>query len=341
MRKLIFIYMLTIIIPTLTFGQIITNVTKVGTTSAPFLKIEPGARAVAMGGGFVAVADDATAIYWNPAGIARLPRTEVVLIHTEWLAETSFDFVSFILPLGSFGTLGASITSLSMGEMKVRTVFYPEGTGEKYGAGDVAVGLSYAKNLTDRFSIGFNGKYIRQHIWHMSSSAFAIDIGTLFTTQFNGMKIGMSISNFGNTMRLEGKDTLVNYDPDPVKYGNNDRIPANMQTDKFSLPLIFRVGVAMDVLNGERNRMTLAIDAVHPNDNTENMNWGVEYIFNGMIFLRMGYKNLFTKDSEEGLTAGAGMEYRLAGNTSLKIDFAYQDFGRLDNVQRFSLGLEF
>jgi len=322
-------------------GQIITNVTKVGTTSAPFLKIEPGARAVAMGGAFVAVANDATTIYWNPAGIARLPKTELILIHTEWLAETNFDYVAIILPLGRFGTLGASITSLSMGEMKVRTVFYPEGTGEKYGAGDVAVGLSYARNLTDRFSIGFNGKYIRQHIWHMSSSAFAVDIGTLFTTQFNGMKIGMSISNFGNDMRLEGKDTQINYDPDPVKYGNNDRIPAHMQTDKFSLPLIFRVGLAMDVFKGKRNRMTLAIDAIHPNDNTENLNLGAEYSFNDMLSMRIGYKNLFTKDTEEGLTAGVGMEYRLVGSASLKINFAYQDFGRLNNVQRFSLGLKF
>lgn len=340
MKKLLYLCVF-ILVPTLTFGQIITNVTKVGTTSAQFLKIEPGARAVAMGGAFVAVANDATAIYWNPAGIARLQRTEAVLMHTEWLAGMNFDFVGFILPLSSFGNLGISIASLSMDEMKVRTVFYPEGTGEKYGAGDIAFGLSYAKNLTDRFSIGFTGKYIQQHIWHMSSSSYAVDIGTLFTTGFNGMKIGMSISNFGNKMMLRGKDTLINYDPDKVKYGNNDRIPANLQTDEFSLPLIFRVGVAMDVLKGDRSRMILAIDAVHPNDNTENINLGTEYVFNNMISLRVGYKNLFTKDAEEGLTAGAGLEYRFAGSTSLKIDFAYQDFGRLENVQRFSLGMKF
>jgi opacity protein-like surface antigen len=341
MRKSLFFFVFIIIVPALIFGQTGTNVTKVGTTSAQFLKIEIGARAVAMGGAFVAVANDATAICWNPAGIARLSSIEVVLIHTDWLADINFDFISVILPLGEFGNLGASIISLNMGENKVRTVFYPEGTGEKYGAGDLAVGLSYAKNLTDRFSIGFTGKYIRQQIWHMSSSAFAVDIGILYTTRFNGMKMGMSISNFGNKMRLEGKDTLVNYDPDQVKYGNNDRIPAHMQTDRFSLPLIFRVGVAMDVLKGDRHRMTIAVDAVHPNDNTENLNFGTEYVFNNMIFLRIGYKNLFTQDGEEGLTAGAGIEYRLPGNTSIKLDFAYQDFGRLNNVQRFSLGLEF
>lgn len=339
MRKLVILCVFFIIIPTIIFSQTETNVTKVGTTSAQFLKIEPGARSVGMGGAFVAVADDATAIYSNPAGIARLSGIEAFFIHSEWLAGLNYDFVGFVLPLGTIGTLGASITSLSMSEQKVRTVFYPEGTGEKYGAGDMAVGLSYARNLTDRFSIGFNCKYINQNIWHMSSSSFAIDIGTLFTTQFNGMKIGMSISNFGSNMRLEGKDTKINYDPDPVKYGNNDRIPAYYETDRFSLPLLFRVGVAVDILKGKRNHLTLAIDALHPNDNTENLNLGTEYTFNNLIFLRVGYKNLFTKDTEEGITAGAGIKYRLAGSASLKIDCAYQSFGRLDNVLRFSLGL--
>jgi len=340
MRNLVILGVFFIIIPTLIFSQTETNVTKVGTTSAPFLKIEPGARSVGMGGAFVAVANDATSIYSNPAGIARLSGVESILIHTEWLAGLNYDFVGLVLPLGTIGTLGVSITSLSMSEQKVRTVFYPEGTGEKYGAGDMAVGLSYARNLTDRFSIGFNCKYINQNIWHMSSSSFAVDIGTLFTTQFNGMKIGMSISNFGSNMQLDGKDTSIKHDPDPTKYGNNDRIPAYIQTDKYSLPLIFRVGLAMDVIKSKCNRMTMAIDAVHPNDNTEHLNLGVEYDFNNMIFLRTGYKNLFTKDSEEGLTAGAGIKYRVA-NTMLKIDYAYQNFGRLLNAQRFSIGLEF
>ena len=341
MKRLLFLCPFIMIVPILTFGQIITDVSKVGKTSATFLKIEAGARAVSMGGAFVAVDNDATAIYWNPSGIARLPQTEVVFIHTKWLADINFDFVAFVLPLGMFGNLGASLTSLSMDEKKVRTVFYPDGTGEKYDAGDMAASLTYARNLTDRFSIGFNVKYIHQHIWHMASSSFAMDIGTLFTTGFNGMKIGMSISNFGNKMRLEGKDSNIYYDPDPVKYGNNDKIPAQSQTDKFDLPLIFRVGLAMDVLKGERNRLTLAIDAVHPNDNTENLNLGAEYLFNNILSLRAGYKNLFTRDSEEGFTAGAGIEYGVFGNTSMKIDFAYQDFGLLNNVQIFSLGLEF
>jgi hypothetical protein len=328
-------------VPIYIYGQIITDVSKVGTTSAQFLKIEAGSRAVAMGGAFVAVDNDATALYWNPSGIARLANSELVLIHTKWLADISFNYVGLVLPLSSVDAIGISITTLSMDEKEVRTVLYPEGTGEKYNAGDIAAGLSYARNLTNRFSIGFTAKYIQQKIWNMTSSSVALDIGTLFITGFNDMKIGMSISNFGSKMQLEGKDISVTYDPDPGKYGNNDKIPAELQTGKFDLPLIFRVGLAMDVLKGERNRLTVAVDAVHPNDNTENMNFGAEYAYNDLLFLRIGYKNLFTRDSEEGFTAGAGIEYALFGNALLYIDYAYQDFGLLNNVQRFSLGFKF
>ncbi|UCE20194.1 MAG: PorV/PorQ family protein [Gemmatimonadota bacterium] len=325
----------------LAHGQLISDVSKVGTTAASFLEIGIGSRAVAMGGAFVAVADDATALYWNPGGLSRLPSKEVALVHTEWLAEINFDFAGFVLPLGQFGSLGASITSLSMSDMKVRTIDEPEGTGEMFGAGDIALGVSYAKNLTDRFSIGFSGKYIQQKIWHMKASSVAFDIGTLFTTQFNDMKIGMSISNFGNKMRLEGKDTMVQHDIDPEHMGNNDRINAHLDTDRWSLPLVLRVGVAMDVLERGNNRLTIATDALHPNDNTESLNLGGEYVFNDLFFLRLGYKALFLRDSEQGLTAGAGLSYTLTGDTLLKIDYAYADFNRLNNVQRFSLGIEF
>lgn len=341
MKRLMFFCIIVSLNSSLTYGQFVTDVSKVGTTAASFLEIEVGSRAVGMGGAFVAVADDATAIFWNPAGLARLPRGEVILLHTQWLADLNFDFAAIALPLGGFGTFGASITSLTTEDMMVRTVLEPEGTGEKFSMGDLSVAISYAKSLSDRFSIGFNAKYIRQNIWHMSASSFAIDIGTIFTTQFNDMKIGMSISNFGAKMRLEGNDTFVNYDVAPQQEGSNDRIPAYLQTDKFALPLLFRVGLAMNVLKIGNNRLTVAADAAHPNDNTEYVNLGMEYVFNNMVSLRFGYKNIFTRDNEEGLTAGAGLKYKLAGTVHLKIDYAYQEFGRLDNAQRFSLGLEF
>ena len=340
MNKTIIYHLIVLICVTTTvFGQ---NVSKVGTTAAAFLEIEVGARAVGMGGAFMAVANDATTIYWNPAGLARLPGGEAVLCHNQWLAGINFDFAGVVLPLSQFGALGVSITSFTTDEMDVRTVIEPEGTGEKFSVNDLSLGLSYAKSLTDRFSIGFTVKYIQQNIWHMKASSFAIDIGTLFTTPFYGIRIGMCISNFGSKMRMEGKDTFVNYDIAPQQSGSNDRIPAYLQTDEFALPLLFRVGLAMDVLKSEDNLLTLAVDAAHPSNNTEYVNLGMEYVFKNLVALRVGYKNLFLLDNEEGFTAGAGLKLnKMISNVSLMIDYSYQDFGRLSNAQRFSLGLAF
>jgi len=341
--KVKLILMLSIFVLTInsTYGQYVTNVTGVGTTAAPFLEIEIGPRATGMGGAFTAVANDATAVYWNPAGIARLVANEVILTHTKWLAGINFDFVAGIFPMGEYGVLGISGTSLSMGEMEVRTIAHPEGTGERFGVNSLALELSYARNLTDRFSIGFNGKYIQENLWHMHATAVAIDIGTLFTTQFNDMKIGMNISNFGTDMKLVGRDAMVYHDIAPDIIGNNDKIIAFLGTDSWALPLTFRAGVAMDIIREQKNCLTVAVDAIHPNDNSEYINLGLEYVLNNLLFLRCGYCSLFKRNSEEGLTLGLGIKTKLDGGVALKVDYAYADFGRLIDAHRFSLSLEF
>jgi opacity protein-like surface antigen len=331
-------------------------VTKVGTTAAQFLKIGVGARAIAMGGAFVAVANDVTGLYWNPAGIARMPRSEAILLHTEWLADVNFDYAGIAIKIGRLGTVGASITSVDMADMKVRTELQPEGTGEFFAAGDIAGSIAFARNLTDRFSIGFNAKYVHQRIWHMSTSGFAIDVGTLFTTQFKDMKIGMSISNFGTNMEMSGRDTREFIDINPDANGSNDKIPSHLQLDSWSLPLIFRVGVSIDPINTDKHRLTVALDALHPNDNRERLNIGAEYSLRNMVFLRGGLKSVqFTApsgdsefgimepvtDSEEGFTVGAGVHLPIGSFAKLKLDYAYADFGRLQDVQRFSLSIEF
>jgi hypothetical protein len=328
-------------VPVTADAQFRSKITKVGTTTAQFLKIEVGARAIGMGGAFVAVANDATSLYWNPAGIALSTSNEVHLMHANWLAGTNFDFAAIVLPLGTFGSLGVSITSLSVPEMEVRTVFYPEGTGQRFGAGDLSASVSFARMLTDRFAIGFSGKYIRQHIWDMSASSVALDFGTLFHTGFRGMTLGMSISNFGNKMRYEGKNIRIFYDFNPGEFGDNDKLPAYLETDRWSLPLLFRVGIAMPVVDGRTNKLMLAVDAMHPNDDTENLNLGAEYAFNNLVFLRAGFKAVGRRDSEEGLTFGAGLRTALPGATRLHVDYAWADWGRLNSVHRFSLAILF
>ena len=343
MRKIYSIIVLLLMFySSLTYAQLITNVSKVGTTSAPFLEIEAGARAIGMGGAFVAVANDASSIYWNPAGMAKLSMNEVILNHTEWIAGINYDFAGIVLKIDDANAVGISYTGVNLGkDMEVRTILEPEGTGELFSVGDIALGLSYARNLTDRFSIGFTGKYIQQTIYHMSADAFALDIGTLFKTRLNGMTIGMSISNFGSKMQMKGKDTLVKHDIDENKEGNNDRISAHLDTDAWSLPLLLRIGAAMDVVNNNYSRLTISADAMHPSDNLESINIGCEFSIKEFLFLRGGYTNLFLIDGEESFAAGFGINYNIAGFATLKVDYAFSDFGILSNVHRFSLGLQF
>ncbi|MDZ7338110.1 MAG: PorV/PorQ family protein [candidate division KSB1 bacterium] len=317
------------------------QVTKAGTTCAQFLKIGVGARATAMGEAFVATANDVNAIYWNPAGLTQLKGNQATFMHVEWLADISYDFAAVAVPLGNAGTIGMFVASLAVPDDKVRTVFEPEGTGELFGANDLALGLSYARSLTDRFAIGFNGKFIRQNIWSMSSSAVALDIGTFFRSKFRDLKIGVCMSNFGTKSRMEGRANLLYVDPDRTIEGNNDQIRAALEVNRWDLPLSLKIGISLDVLQSGFNRLTLAADAVHPNDNLEYVNAGFEYALKELAFVRAGYRGAGMDEMEGGLTVGGGVRWTFPGAASLAVDYAYADFGRLTGVHRYSIVVSF
>ncbi len=318
-----------------------STISKVGTSVAQFLKISPSARAVGMGGAFTAANNDLGMLFWNPAGLARVTASEAMFTHTNWLVDTQYDFLALGINMYSAGSIGIMVSSFNSGEMKVRTVQEPDGTGEWFSTGDIMIGLSYARNLTNKFSIGGTVKYIHQTIWHMSASTIALDIGTLFTTPFYGIRLGASMSNFGSNMRLDGRDIKFSQDPDPNEEGNVEFINALYEMKSYSIPLNFQIGLAKDFQLGEFNRFTVAMDAVHPNDNYEAVNVGMEYGFKEQFFLRAGYKSLFQQDTEEGYTLGIGINYRIVSTVTLKLDYAYADFGRFSNPQRFSLAIRF
>ncbi|MBX2976829.1 MAG: PorV/PorQ family protein [Ignavibacteriaceae bacterium] len=325
----------------ITFGQFVSNVSKKGTTAAPFLSISQGARATAMGSAFVGLADDPSSIYWNPSGIAKMNSAGAFFDHTDWFADIKFNFVSIAYPVPGLGSLGLSFTSSSIGEMRVTTIDEPGGTGETFNVSDVAVSLTYAINLTDNFSIGFNPKYIQQTIWKMSASAFAMDLGVQYITPFDGIVLAMSISNFGTKMKLNGNSNLVLHDLNIETTGNNGNIPAHLQTDEWALPLNYRVGLGYTKQLFDSHVLRLALDAQHPNDNYESINVGAEWTMFDMISLRGGYKSLFLQDSEESFTLGFGVQQYLMGNIAITFDYAYADFGRLSNIQKFSIGVKF
>jgi opacity protein-like surface antigen len=317
------------------------RLTNVGTTAASFLEVGVSARAIGMGGAYVAIADDISSLYWNPAGLGTLKKGEAVFEQVDWLAGISFNYIGIAVPLGSYGTVGMFINSMTMPTMKVRTVDYPDGTGENFDASGISAGLSYGKNLTDRFTIGFNVKYIRETLWHETSKSFAVDVGTKYETGIKGLSIGATITNYGPDMKLDGSDLIIYHDTDPLIDGNNDKIMGKLLTEKWPLPLNMQFGIGYDIYDTKYLRITTAIDAFHPINNTESVNLGCEIAVAKMLFVRAGYKALGQQDTEEGLTFGAGINYRLFGQSNIKLDYAYTDFGRLKNTNRFTLGLNF
>lgn len=318
-------------------------VSKVGSTAAPFLNIAVGARALGMGGAFTAMANDATALYWNPAGIAGIKDFETSLVHTDWLTDLRFDVIGAVLPLQHDDAIGAQITLLTMPDQEVTTTQQDEqdGAGYFFSAGSMAMQLTYAKQFTDRFKLGLSGKYIREWIWHESAATMAVDLGSVYRTDLNGMRIGIAITNFGGKMQMTGRDLTRFYDVDETRQGNNASVLADLATDKWPLPLMMRFGLAMEVMQNEDHRLSGAMEALHPNDNDESVNVGAEYAYREQFFFRTGYKSLFLRDSEEGLTLGFGVKLKTRGGPSFALDAAYEDFGRFDAIYKYSLGISY
>ena len=317
------------------------GVTKTGTTASKFLSMGIGARAIGMGGAYVSVGTDASAMYWNPAGIAEAASNQAIFSQTNWILDIKLNYIGLVLNLGPAGNLGINMTALSMGDMEVTTANNPDGTGDTFAAGMYAFGLTFARHLTQNFIIGANLKYVREDISNSSAQGLALDIGTMFTTPFYGVRFSSSISNFGTKMQMAGDDLIIQHDPNPNSFGDNANLNAYYSTDSYDMPLRLQIGLAKD-FNFSGQRLTLAIDAAHPNDNTEYINLGAELaLFDEMVFIRGGFKSLFMQDREEGLTLGAGYRTPKIGSFNLDIDYAFQNMKHLGDVHTFGLILSF
>jgi hypothetical protein len=288
---------------------------KVGTLGGQSLKIGVGARAAAMGDAYVAIADDATAVYWNPAGIARLSGQTITLNHTAWPAEILFDQAAYVFGIKWIpGMFGVNVRALTMSRDKVRTTYLPDGTGETFDAGEWAYGLSYARSLTDKFSAGLSVNYVQTGLDDVTGKSTTFDFGTLYDIGVLGAKIGMSIQNIGSDM------TFID--------------------ESVKMPVFFRVGGSFSMLQRGESRLLTSAEFTHPPDNSEKLNLGAEYSFHDYLFLRGGYKVNY---DTEGLTAGFGVKFplTLVKSSVARLDYAYSDLKYLSAAHRVSVNVGF
>ncbi len=314
--------------------------TKTGTTVGQFLLIEPSARIASMGNAGATVYGDIEAAYYNPAAIGMFTSNGVQFSHCPWIADITYDFAALGLYLGNFGNLYASVTSLNSGEIDVRTVDQPLGTGERYSVTDLAFAVGYGRQISDQFSVGVQVTFLQETIWHSSMNAFAMNVGTLYRISANGLHIGASISNFGTRPQFDGTDLRILYDQNPSAFGDNSSLPAELLTEGYSLPILFRVGLGMPFVFDEANTFHFSVDAFHPSDNNESVSVGAEWGYNNTFFVRGGYQNLWLKDSEVGLTLGAGVHYSFEA-TNVSFDYGWANHGRLEETHRFTIGIAF
>lgn len=317
-------------------GTVVHAQTKTGTTIGQFLLIEPSARSAGMGNAGVATFAEPAAVFYNPGALGELEDVGVEFTHSPWIADIYYNYATVASSIGGGNALSISVTTLSSGDIAIRTVEQPLGTGGYYSVNDLAIGLGYGRRFTDRFSGGVQVKYIRERIWNSSLQAIAIDVGVIYELPFRAL-LGASVSNFGSRGSFGGRDLAIRYDADTDKYGDNSNIPGNVETESYPLPIFFRVGLSYPIVLGNVSSLVLVADAYHPNDNDESVSVGAEWSFLNLFFARGGYQNLFLADNESGLTLGAGLLVDSSGFT-FRFDYAWNDYGLLGSAQRFTVG---
>ena len=279
-----------------------------GTRAMTFLKIGVGAEAMSMGESQVAATDDLYASYWNPAGLARLQQPQLALMHNEWFAGINHEFVGFALPLKGVGTLGASASFLSFGELQGRdrdgnetTIFRPY---------DVALILSYARGFGSSLAFGVNAKFLREQIADESGTGIAFDFGGLYNFPETPLSLGFNAQHVGPRVKFV--------------------------EEAFGLPFTFRLGAAYRLWN---DAFILTTDIIRPSDNDIAIGVGAGYTIGNILQLRTGYKYKIGGNdlgAISGLTGGFGLTL-----LRFQIDYALVPFGVLGLTHRFSLVANF
>jgi hypothetical protein len=329
MKKISVIFCVILLLALVLIPSYAQEMKKAGQAGMQFLKIETGARPAAMAGAMTMAAFDASAVFYNPAGVGRMQQEfDFSANTTQWIAEINYHSISGAYTFEGIGTFALYGIFADYGDIP-GTQRAPDTDLGYIPTGNIDVvtymaGLSYARNLATNFTIGASVKYVAQELGNSlmndgstkknDVSTFAFDFGTIFYPGWHSFGFGVTVKNFSRELTYE--------------------------QESFELPLTFAMGVSMnlfDLTEITGQSLLLSIDAVHPRDYTERLKFGAEYIFMDMFALRAGYK---TNHDIEGLFGGLGVDVEFSG-LGVRIDYAYSDIQFFDAVHRFSIGFSY
>ncbi len=309
-----------------------SSMEQVGTSVANVLKVGVGARSLAMAGASVADCDDISSMYWNAGALARLEKNEIIFHQANWLVDSKIYYFGLGYHIPSVGSFGISIHYFSSGDIEETTLKIPEGTGRYFSANDFAMGLTYSRKITNRFSAGITVKMIEEALDREKARTIAFDVGTLFETNFlNNMRIGMSLSNLGGQMQFSGSDLTVQYSTNPNYPTKVTR--TSLDTDEWDIPLYFRFGLATEAYENEHIRLTISSEVMDSRDFIHRIAVGSEFSWTEMVYLRGGYQ--FNTDDVD-FSLGAGIKLTLDW-AEVRVDYAYSNLGVFSDTQRFSI----
>ncbi len=293
---------------------------KVGTTGFVFLEMPVSARYLGLGESGVALLDAGSeGVFFNPAAIASQgKRAALHLAYADWYVGTTQMAAAATWSLGKLGAIGIHARQFDFGEVEKTTNPTVDEVGSyitlgTYTAGAYALGVTYARALTDKFSFGGTLNYVRERIDAYTADNIVADFGFLYRTGFRSLRIGAFVRNFG--------------------------LEAKYAQEKFKMPQQLRMGMAAEIFGTEQSptRVTLLGEAVHPNDANERLHVGAEGLFEGVALLRVGYKIGY---DEEGLCVGAGVRSQIHGST-VGIDAALLNHKSLNSVLLYTVSMEF
>ncbi|MDZ7373477.1 MAG: PorV/PorQ family protein, partial [candidate division KSB1 bacterium] len=329
------------------------DISRVGTAAGQFLKLPVGARAAALGGTAVSLTDEPASLYWNPGAISTLGKKTLFVSRSNLYDNAGIyhTFLGFVLPLARSSAIGISVNYLGTDDIEITTLEAPNGMDTYYRAQDYALGLSYARYVTDRLTLGLTVKFVNEGIWREKARTAAIDLGSLLDTGVLGMRLGMSLCNFGGNLRLRGPDLRVVHD----RYSTNPAersVDAELKTLEWPLPLTFRIGTSIELIGAQgqiavsdHNRFTLSYEMWDGMDSLMRAGFGAEYSWNSILYLRGGYygvpltKDEFNTYDTASYTFGGGLQYDL-GWAAFRLDYALANYQILGNSHLVSFMLK-